>query len=243
MAMGRVLAGVALLFWCGPGLPGLQQVQAFPRLTLEQESNDTPDTAHAFRGEARLIGEVWGEDLDLFRWRLDDDDVDHLWRVELLVDDGAGVSLEVEPFSIQPKAQAGIATFGSVAEPESLEPAPVPLLALSAFPQHPLVVEEGLLIPGGDYLIRLAGQEGGGAYQLVLSREAPLTLHERLSGDSEPQAVLSGRDWLYHLDGAEASLPLALEEESEDLLWAVTASSELGSPLDIWLTDAEGERV
>ncbi len=243
MAMGRVLAGVALLFWCGPGLPGLQQVQAFPRLTLEQESNDTPDTAHAFRGEARLIGEVWGEDLDLFRWRLDDDDVDHLWRVELLVDDGAGVSLEVEPFSIQPKAQAGIATFGSVAEPESLEPAPVPLLALSAFPQHPLVVEEGLLIPGGDYLIRLAGQEGGGAYQLVLSREAPLTLHERLSGDSEPQAVLPGRDWLYHLDGAEASLPLALEEESEDLLWAVTASSELGSPLDIWLTDAEGERV
>lgn len=237
MASVRLLVGLALLWWCGPG------VQAFPRLALEQEPNDTPDTAQELRGEARLIGEVLAEDRDLFRWRLDDDDVDHLWRVELLADHGAGISLEVEPFSAQAPVQTGIATFGSVAESESPEPDQAPLLALSAIPQHPLVVEEGLLIPGGDYLIRLAGQEGGGAYQLVLSREAPLTLDQRLAGDSEPQAVMPGRDWLYHLDVAESSLPLALEEADDDALWAITASGELGTSLELWVTDAEGERV
>src|SRR5690554_6235513 len=237
MASVRLLVGLALLWWCGPG------VQAFPRLALEQEPNDTPDTAQKLRGEARLIGEVLAEDRDLFRWRLDDDDVDHLWRVELLADHGAGISLEVEPFSAQAPVQTGIATFGSVAESESPEPDQAPLLALSAIPQHPLVVEEGLLIPGGDYLIRLAGQEGGGAYQLVLSREAPLTLDQRLAGDSEPKAVSPGRDWLYHLDVAESSLPLALEEADDDALWAITASGELGTSLELWVTDAEGERV
>lgn len=237
MASVRLLVGLALLWWCGPG------VQAFPRLALEQEPNDTPDTAQELRGEARLIGEVLAEDRDLFRWRLDDNDVDHLWRVELLADHGAGISLEVEPFSAQTQAPAGIATFGSVAEPEGLEPDQAPLLALSATPQPPLAEGQGLLIPDGDYLIRLAGQEGGGAYQLVLSREAPLTLDHRLAGDSEPKAVSPGRDWLYHLDVAETSLPLALEEGYEDALWAITASGELGSSLEIWVTDAAGERV
>src|SRR5690554_7410061 len=145
MASVRLLVGLALLWWCGPG------VQAFPRLALEQEPNDTPDTAQELRGEARLIGEVLAEDRDLFRWRLDDDDVDHLWRVELLADHGAGISLGGGPFSAQTQAPAGIATFRSVAEPERLEPAPAPLPALSAPPHQPLAEGQGGLVPGRGY--------------------------------------------------------------------------------------------
>jgi hypothetical protein len=51
VATGRFLAGLALLWWCA------QSAQAFPRLTLEREPNNTLDTAsltkHAVKQEQR----------------------------------------------------------------------------------------------------------------------------------------------------------------------------------------------
>ena len=236
MSMGRVLAGMALLWWCGQG------VQAFPRLTLEREPNDTPDTAQELRGEVRLIGEALAGDQDLYRWRLSDDDIDHQWRIELLADDSASISIEVTPFPTQAEAQSpsGIATFGSAAQSEPVVEDETPLLSLSATPRHPQVTEGGLLIPGADYVIRLAGQDGGGGYQLILSREAPLTLHQRLAADDEPQAMLAGRDWLYHLDRPEASLPLALDDNEVSSFWRLAATTDLGNSVALTLESSEG---
>lgn len=238
MVAARFWAGLALLWWCG------ESVQAFPRLTLEREPNNTPDTAQEIRGEARLVGDVVAGDQDIYRWRLSDDDIDHRWRIELLADDGAGVSVEVEPFPLNNHAQAeaGIATFGSVAPSELTEESDTPLLSLSTTPQRPQVAMGGLLIPSTDYLIRLAEREesGGGGYQLVLSREAPLTLHQQLAADDEPQAVLPDREWLYHLDRPEASLPLTLDSDEVSSFWQLLAATDLGNSVALTLENPDG---
>ncbi|MGO1615516.1 MAG: hypothetical protein ACTHXM_09970, partial [Halomonas sp.] len=45
---------------------------AYPQMVFEQEPDDSVEQAQSFRGEARLVGEVSGDDRDHFAWRLDD---------------------------------------------------------------------------------------------------------------------------------------------------------------------------
>ncbi|PAU72128.1 VWA domain-containing protein [Vreelandella alkaliphila] len=235
VATGRFLAGLALLWWCA------QSAQAFPRLTLEREPNSTLNTAQEFHGEARLIGQVVADDQDLYRWRLGDDDLDHLWRFQLLADDGASVSVEVTPFPAQ--AQAGIATFGSATQPEQVAD-DTPLLSLMATQQRAEVIERGLLIPAADYLIRLAGQEDGGGYQLVVSREAALTLNQQRAADEAPQHDDSPPQSPPQLPpqltiGEPAALRLD-PGESQQLTFQVSATSP---PLTLHIDGDEAERL
>ncbi|WP_434983484.1 VWA domain-containing protein [Vreelandella zhaodongensis] len=238
--MTRLLMGLVLVGGC------YASAQAFPRLTLEREPNDTLETAQQIRGEFRLIGSVMAGDQDLYRWRLSDDDIDHQWRIELLAAGGADVSVDVEPFPLKAQVQAemGIATFGSMAssaaQPEVTEQSDTPLLSLLATPQRSQVAIGGLLIPFADYLIRLDGRDGGGEYQLVLSREASLTLPPSLAADDEPQALLPGREWLYHLDRPEVSLPLALDADDVASFWQLLATTDLGSGVALTLENPEG---
>jgi len=214
--------------------------EAFPRMVFEQEPNDTPEQAQPFRGEARLLGEVSGEDRDLFRWALDDAETDRLWHLELQGDGEGDIDAELF-WPGKEESTSGVAMFG--AEPPTEASDNTSLLTLSVAARNDRALHESLIVPAGEHLIRFLPEETGGEYRLTLTSGDRINIRGTVEGDDvDDIAVEPGRQWYFQLNVPEVALPLKPEEGPRQL-WRVVLAGELGAPLETWITDGDGDVI
>ncbi|SDL99682.1 von Willebrand factor type A domain-containing protein [Franzmannia pantelleriensis] len=232
-------AGVALL-----ALVVAQGVDAYPQMTFSQEPNDTPEQAQSVSGEARLVGEVSGDDRDLFWWGLDDNDTDRVWQIELQGDTEAAIKARFSwPAEEEASAPSGVAQFGE-AEPEEAAAVETRLLSLEASASQPRQRLQQLIVPPGEHLISLLPQAAGGEYQLALTEAGRLRVRGQVGPDeADDLEVTPDRQWFFHLDVPEHEIPLRPEEDAEALLWRLELLGELGVSLDAWIENDAGERI
>ncbi|GHE20748.1 vWA domain-containing protein [Halomonas urumqiensis] len=217
-----------------------EQVQAFPRMMFSQEPDDSVEQAPSFRGEARLVGEVSGDDRDHFAWQLDDAETDRLWTFELQ-GDGEG-ELQVEfLWPGEAPETSGVTTFG--AEPETQASEDVSLLRLAVSPGVDQARRGSLMVPAGEHLIRMLPKGSGGEYHLTLTSDERINIRGTVGPDEADEiAVEAGRQWYFQLDVPELAIPLVAEDDARQL-WRVVVLGELGVPLEAWIEDADGEII
>ena len=87
-------------------LVAADMAQAYPRVLFESEPNDRPEQAQSFRGEMRLVGEVRGQDVDMFWWALDDTESDRFWTLELTSMNHSALRAELTFGETQPAVSA-----------------------------------------------------------------------------------------------------------------------------------------
>jgi len=243
MPAGKFLVFTCLLFV-------VHAAFAFPTLVFEREPNDTLEQAQTFRGEARLVGEVLGEDQDLFWWALDDSETDRLWHFELQGEGAVAAELVWPAESEAPDADSsGTTTFGvaPTAEPEAVPDAEVAgdqsLLTLALSPRDGRQSRDNLLVPAGEHLIRFEAVDGGGAYQFTATAGDRIRIAATAGPDQDHGiAIAPGRQWYYQLSLPEVVIPLALGEKPEQL-WRLRLMGELGAPLEAWIEDAHGQVI
>ncbi|MBD3894791.1 VWA domain-containing protein [Halomonas sp. ML-15] len=234
---GRV--GAALL-----AVAVAQGVDAYPQMTFSQEPNDTPEQAQSVTGEARLVGEVSGDDSDLFWWALDDNETDRLWQVELQGDTEAAIEAHIAwPAEEETSASSGVAQFGET-EPEETAAEETRLLTMEVSADQPRQRRQQLIVPPGEHLISFLPQGMGGEYQLTLTEAGRLRIRGQVGPDEADELeVTPGREWFFHLDVAEHEIPLVPEEGAEALLWRLDLLGELGVSLEAWVENDAGERI
>ncbi len=225
-------------------IPGVA-AGTYPQMLFEEEPNDTVHTAQSFRGGARLIGEVRGEDRDKFRWEVDDAESDQLWRLQLKAgtDDAVHGLLGTVPERDAEPEGGGIAQFGTTADTEDeTQTETVPLLELEATARRAVGRFDGLMVPHGEYLITLSAEEAGGDYQFTLEPVGTIELHATANADTPPEnlPVRVDRDWYFQINASEFELPLRTED-TEDWLWLLQLRGELGTTLTATLVNADGE--
>ncbi len=214
---------------------------AFPRMVFEQAPNDTPEQAQTFRGQARLVGEVSGNDRDFFRWVLDDNETDRLWHLELQGDGEASLDAELFWPGEQAASTSGVATFG--AEPQAEASEETTLLTLQASPRRDQAQPAAVIVPPGEHLIRFLTQETGGEYRLTLTTGDRINIRGTVGpDDADNISVESGRQWFFQLNVPDVTIPLILEGDSRQL-WRLALVGELGASLEAWITDADGEVI
>ncbi|WP_176475807.1 vWA domain-containing protein [Halomonas salipaludis] len=232
-------AGAALL-----ALVVAQGVDAYPQMTFSQEPNDTPEQAQSVSGEARLVGEVSGDDRDLFWWGLDDNHTDRVWQAELQGDTEGAIEARFSwPAEEEASAPSGVAQFGE-AEPEEAAAEETRLLSLEASASQPRQRLQQLIVPPGEHLISLLPQAAGGEYQLTLTEAGRLRVRGQVGPDeADDLEVTPDRQWFFHLDVPEHEIPLRPEEDAEALLWRLDLLGELGVSLEAWIENDAGERI
>jgi hypothetical protein len=209
---------------------------AYPSMVFGQPANSAPEQARAFRGEARLVGEVSGAEQHFFRWALDDNETDRLWHLELQGDGEGGVAAELF-WPSEHDAAAAVATFGAAREAADDN---VSLLTLSATPQRHRAWRAPLIVPPGEHLIHLLPEANKGQYQLTLTSGDRINIRGTAGPDrADAMAVAPGRQWFFQLDAPEIAIPLVPEGGARQL-WRVELFGELGAPLEAWLADADG---
>ena len=234
---GRV--GAALL-----ALLVAQGVDAYPQVTFSQEPNDTPEQAQSVTAEARLVGDVSGDDIDLFWWSLDDNETDRLWQVELQGDTEAAIEVHFTwPAEETAAVSSGVAQFGE-AEPEETAAEEVRLMTMGVSADQPRQRRQQLIVPPGEHLIGFLPQGMGGEYQLTLTEAGRLRVRGQVGPDEADELqVTPGQVWFFHLDVAEHEIPLVPEEGAEELLWRLDLLAELGVSLEAWIENGAGERI
>lgn len=218
----------------------------YPQMLFAEDPNDTVDTAQPFRGGARLIGKLEADGRDKFRWQVDDAEADQLWRLELQAgtEDTIRGLLGTMP-EVDAAEDSGVAEFGMAADSEPTADAETaPLLELEATARRAVQTHDGLMVPHGEYLIRLLTEAEGGDYQFTLTPVETIELHGTADADTagEDLPVRVDRDWFFQINTAEFELPLRTEE-TEDWLWQVRLLGELGADLTVTLLDADGEAL
>ncbi|WP_433924326.1 vWA domain-containing protein [Vreelandella sp. 21] len=217
------------------------RASAYPQMVFVQTPNDTVEQAQPFRGEARLVGEVYGDNRDLFRWSLDDAETDRLWHLELQGDGESELDAELFWPGEKVGSTSGVATFG--ADPVTEVSEDKSLLTLSAAPRNDRVVSESLIVPAGEHLIRFLPKEAGGAYRLTLTSGDRINIRGTVGpDDADDIAVEPGRQWYFQLNVADVTIPLISEGDSHQL-WRVALFGELGAAVEAWITDADGEMI
>ncbi|APX92067.1 hypothetical protein BWR19_03440 [Halomonas sp. 1513] len=221
-----------------------QGVDAYPQVTFSQEPNDTPEQAQSVSAEARLVGEVSGDDTDLFWWALDDNQTDRLWQVELQGDTEAAIEVHFTwPAEEQAPASSGVAEFGE-AQPEETAAEETRLMTMDVSADQPRQRRQQLIVPPGEHLIGFLAQGMGGEYQLTLTEAGRLRVRGQVGPDAADELeVTPGRVWFFHLDVAEHQIPLVPEEDAEELLWRLELLGELGVSLEAWIENGAGERI
>lgn len=213
---------------------------AYPQMVFEQEPDDTVEQAQSLRGEARLVGEVSGDDRDHFAWRLDEAEAGRLWQFELQ-GDGEGTFQAEFLWPGEVSASAGVTTFG--AEPESAASEEVSLLMLAVSPAAAQQRHEPLIVPAGEHLIRFLPENTGGEYRLTMTSGDRINISGTVGPDEANDiAVEPGRQWYFQLDVPELAIPLVTEGDTRQL-WRVVVLGELGVPLEAWIEDADGEII
>ncbi|EWH03984.1 hypothetical protein [Halomonas sp. BC04] len=187
------------------------------------------------------MGEVSGDDRDLFRWALDDAETDRLWHIELQ-GDGEG-ELDAELFwpGEEEGGTSGVSTFG--AEPATEADGDTSLLTLSVTSRNDSALREPLIVPPGEHFIRFLPQTTGGEYRLTLTSGAGINIRGSVGPDgADDIAIESGRQWFFQLNLPDVIIPLTLEGDSRQL-WRLALVGELGASVEAWVTDADGEII
>lgn len=224
--MPRSKQALLAVFFLLAGLSG--PLAAFPRALFEVEPNDIVDQAQTFRGEARLIGNVHRDDIDMFRWVFDDDEAVRYWTVELRsARPDSGIRLRL----IWPGEQAGdVFEFG--AEPaDSGAAAETELLSLSLPAGSMQAEQRRLILPAGEQVLVIEADGSGGDYEVILSSTDFVRGVQTLTSGEAPQAApRPGELVIYQVSDAGLSLPL-LPDSGEGSRWQVQLVAELGAPL------------
>ena len=207
-------------------LVAADMAQAYPRVLFESEPNDRPEQAQSFRGEMRLVGEVRGQDVDMFWWALDDTESDRFWTLELTSMNHSALRAEL--------------TFGETQPAEKQETLS---MAMETTRRSPAVSRQRLIVPPGEHLITLTATGDGGDYQLSLVADRRIRIRQSIAPDDETDlSVTPGREQFYHLGVSEYSVKLDTGEDAEHL-WAVSLLGELGSELETQIIDADGQTL
>lgn len=240
--LSRVIYGVACMFWLLTlVLLWPAMATAYPQMVFEQEPDDSVEQAQSFRGEARLVGEVSGDDRDHFAWRLDDAETDRLWHLELQGDGESDLDVELFWPGEEEASSSGVATFG--ADPVTEASDDVSLLTLSVTSRNDRMMREPLIVPAGEHLIRFVPQEIGGEYRLTLTSGDRINIRGTVGPDeADDIAVDARRHWYFQLDVSEFAIPLVAEGDARQL-WRVVVLGELGVPLEAWIEDVDGEVI
>ncbi|MCK8516366.1 VWA domain-containing protein [Methylonatrum kenyense] len=215
-------------------------------MLFAEDPNDTVETAQPFRGGARLIGKLETDGRDKFRWQVDDAEADQLWRLELQAgtEDAIRGLLGTMP-EVDAAEDSGVAEFGMATDNEPTPDAETaPLLELEATARRAVQTHDGLMVPHGEYLIRLLTEAGGGDYQFTLTPVETIELHGTADADTagEDLPVRVDRDWYFQINAEAFELPLRTEE-TEDWLWQIRLLGELGADLTATLLNADGEAL
>lgn len=255
----RRYAGVltaALLALTASGLAAGDEYDASqyapPRL-FEQEPNDTPDQARRFAGHAVLIGAVTGRDQDAWFWTVEDEDADHLWSIDLAAETTGLVRLDIIELSyhdadaLDRAAEAGLvgALPSSGSEADRLISGSQTHLSMQTSRGRPVVRQDELLLPPGDYLIGMSGAAAGGDYEVHIrrGRRAALTpADEVVRTEDGAVAIAPGDESVVLVDSQEGHFTLGVPEDQEDgQLWQVSVIGGLGPRLSASLSRADGE--
>ena len=219
-------------------LVGLAEpLAAFPRALFEREPNDTVDQARTFRGEARLIGNVHRDDVDMFRWAFDDDEANRYWTIELrAARPDSGIRLRL----IWPAEETGgVFEFGR--EPaDTVADAETELLSLTLPAGTLQAGHRRLIMPPGEQIIVIETDGSGGDYEVILSSTDHVRGVQSLASGETPQAPpRPGQLVVYQVSDASLGLPL-LPDSGEGSRWQVQLVAELGAPLSARLEGLGG---
>ncbi|HMB39082.1 MAG TPA: VWA domain-containing protein [Wenzhouxiangellaceae bacterium] len=218
----------------------LEIATASPRAVFDREPNDSGDDSERFRGQAVLIGTLSGDDVDVYRWSVDDAESDRLWTLELTGETDSEVRAELVRPSETEAEPAAIQQFGAESSVEVAED--VVLFELGIASRRPSAESEPLIVPPGEHLVRITGGSGKGDYRLRFLESGPARIRGSVGPENaEPSELGVGRSTIRQINVAEHRFDLGVDDE--DLLWRVQVFSELGRDLEVMLADAHGEAV
>ncbi len=213
---------------------------SYPRTLFEREPNDSPEQAQPFRGQAQLVGEVSEGDPAYFLWTLDDPETERDWTLALESEGEVRLALR-RPGDTQ---AGSVTTFGAPSEPS---PESKHLLDMVIGADQPVAELEGLIIPDGQYLLKLESDGPPVSYQLTLSLGNSLPVRRGQIGEiggSELVAVTPRHRRTYQLDGPRHEIPLAPDTDApEDRVWRVQMDHELGTAVEAWVENVAGEII
>jgi len=213
---------------------------ASPRAVFDREPNDRAEDADQFRGEAVLIGTLSADDVDMYRWSVDDAESDRLWTLELTGETDSEVRAElVRP--AEPDAEpAAVQQFGAEASDGAAEERV--LFAIEIASRRPSATSDPLIVPPGEHLVRISGLSGDSDYRLRLVEVGRARVRGSVGPeDADPIEIDPGRSTIHQLNVNEHRFDLAVDDV--DRLWRVRVFSELGGELEVVLEDAQGESV
>ena len=225
-----------------------------PRL-FEQEPNNTPDQARRFAGHGVLIGNVSGRDQDAWMWTVEDEDADHLWSIELVAETTGLVRLDIielsyhEAGAIDRAVESGLvgALPSTSQDSAGLISGSQTHISLQTSRGRPVVRQDELLLPPGEYLIGMSGAEAGGDYEVHVrrGRRAALTpAGEVARNDDGGVIVPAGEERVVMTEGGSGTFALDIPDDQEDgQLWQVSVIGGLGARLSASLSDADGGQL
>jgi len=199
---------------------------AFPRLIFEKENNDTPENAQPFRGEARLVGNVSG-DQDMYLWQFDDVESDNLWNIELQSKTEGIVRLDLVALAFNEEG-------GVIGRSD--------LLTLRATAGNAVLRREHLMIPQGELYVGLSSAGGGGDYEVTLEAANLRLARGRLEDiDGEFHLEPNRHPRILDFEESEVNVFLIKDAENKDLLHGLTLKGELTSNLEATIVSADGD--
>jgi hypothetical protein len=234
------LPAVAALMCLSAALAAAQPI------VFETEPNDDlRDTAQPdVIGEARLRGEVTGNDQDGFWWVLGEADAGRQWDIVLRARTQGLIQMDLVRLESDPAilAEAGLEEGFTGQET---------LLTLQTVGGRPEMSARALIIPEGRYAIGLSNAGGGGDYEVVLSQSgaarSSTTVRMDDEGRGEDADFPAGHSRIYTIMAGEQSIGLDIGEPDDDedapRLWRVAAQGEVGQNLRAWVEDADGETI